>query len=726
MRELLELVDGLSLSEKLNLMSCPSVNKARERLQRSYQSRDKLLTSAGLAKGKAMPMDKILINICLLSAEEVRKAFKEPSFSSGKDEERSEYIFSKILKEQRSLLSLEELFKAKQKGEEDPDKVVASGGAGCGKSVCFTRKAPYEWAFGRLWQQFALLFCLELRDRSVWQAKTLADLLRLAELHLSARELEEAVQFITNHPDKVVIVCDGLDEGSVDESSLLWRLLQGKCAGVPCSLHFVVTTRPCSAAGELSQSISHRGVEVVGFTKEDVASFARKYLGTEVSRRLLFLLDQQPFIAGMMHSPLFCLLICDLFQEEQQLPSRKTETFEKIAVALLRRHAKTHGLDMTFQGWSDVPVSLREMVIGLGKVAFEGLKRKQLYFTDVELTKAAMLAAALELGLLTKSESTSFAHRDRYTFSHLTLQEFVAALYVSSKILRTRRDMVNLLEGVRFNDGHLSTFWEFLAGLLKGNMIEAFFHAYVTSWSSAMFSSALPYRCYAESYLGMTHTPSASVAELLSKHPVEFFMKSLSVSDCAAISTVLQCHIEASKRMSLIEMRACSVNTSGFAQLFPGLRHCRNIERLDLSHNDCAFSPQQISSLSAVLANNASALENVSLAYNEIGDNELEKLSAGLKKCRKLGYLNLSGTRLTSRSGPTLRNVISFLPGLRWLDVNMTSLRDHGFEQLARGLQLCTGLHFLDVRDTGLSTRSIPILTRLMSQHPSLELHCPL
>ena len=228
-RELTEYVKSMSLPDKLYLMSCGSVLKAREELQKFYRSRDKLLMSAGLAKGRAMPLENIMVNVCLLSSKEAKKAFERTSFSSESDRERSQYLFSKILQASPRLVSLEEVFKAKQEGEHDPDKVVASGGAGCGKSVCFTRKAPYEWAYGRLWQQFALLFCLELRDKSVWKAKTLPELLRLAQLGLSLDEQEEVRLFVTNHPDKVVIVCDGLDEGSVDEISLLWGMLQGNC-----------------------------------------------------------------------------------------------------------------------------------------------------------------------------------------------------------------------------------------------------------------------------------------------------------------------------------------------------------------------------------------------------------------------------------------------------------------------------------------------------------------
>ena len=59
---------------------------------------------------------------------QLKKASGEPSyaFSSHQDRKRCEYLFSRILENQLSFLILEEVFKAKQQGEEDPDKVVAS------------------------------------------------------------------------------------------------------------------------------------------------------------------------------------------------------------------------------------------------------------------------------------------------------------------------------------------------------------------------------------------------------------------------------------------------------------------------------------------------------------------------------------------------------------------------------------------------------------------------
>ena len=726
MKELMEFVKGMSLPEKLGLMSSQAVLKAREELQKFYLSRDELPVSAGLAKGKTMPMDKILVNICLLSSEEAKKALENPSFASERDQRRSEYLFSKILQNLPSLLSLEEVFKAKQEGEKDPNKVVASGGAGSGKSTCFTRKAPYEWALEKLWKQFALLFCLELRDKSVWKAKTLAELLRLAQLGLSAEEQAEVRLFITSHPDQVAIVCDGLDEGSVDEDSFLWSLLRGNCVGVPSSLRMVVTTRPCKAASEVSQSISYRGVEVVGFTNEDVASFVHKYLGKERGTALLAQLEKRPTVSSMMHTPLFCLLICDLFQHDQDLPSRGTEIFEKIVVSLLRCYAKAHGSHASFRDMSKAPTRLRELILGLGKVAYDSLQKKQMYFTEGELEEAGLPSEALQLGLLTKSESTNIFQEDKFAFSHLTLQEFLSAFFVSGEVLKTSADVAELLEKVRLLDGHLSTFWVFLAGLLRADMVEDLLQRLsklveIPNNLNRFRPMLMLFRCFTESCLARSGSRSASIGKILENHGVYFVVESFSVFDCTAISTALQSHAE-SKDLHTVDLRGCSMADAGLKQLLPGLHCCKSIQEFNLSFN--AVTGQHMSEVGVILANNASTLESVDLSYNMIRNDGWEKLVPGIKQCKKLKNLLLENVGLASRSGSILGDVVSSLPCLKELTVSWNGLGDEGLGQLAGGLQFCERLRVLRIDFLYLSAQTVPILTGLALSLPSLEQIC--
>ena len=740
MRELSELVEGMSMSEKLSLARSPAVLAAREKLQKFYRSRDELVMSAGLAKGKKMPMDKIMVNVCLLSPEEVREAFEGRSFSSEHDQKRSNYLFSKILAHQASFLSLEDVFKATEEHERDPDKALATGGAGCGKSTCFTRKAPYEWALGRLWRQFALLFCLELRDKSVWKAKTIAELLKLSQLGLSADEQEEVVEFITNHPDQVVVVCDGLDEGSVDDSSFLWNVLEGNCVGVPASLRVVVTTRPCEAAGKLAQSLScsYRGVEVVGFKKDDIALFVRKYLGEEDGKKLLSQLDVQSSITGLMHAPLLCLLVCDLFKEDHVLPPRITEIFEKIVTALLRVFAKSHGLRKPFRDIAQAPAKVKELLVALGKLAFEGLIKKQMYFTEVELDESGVSPEALELGLLTKSEVTEFWKEDEYAFSHLTLQEFVAALYVSTELLQVEADMKKLLEKVSFDDGHLSTFWLFAAGLLTGEMTETFFSTLAKIINSSRTDSflwrqgrgnmhitashrlTLPlFRYFAESHMARNGALSCSVSEVLKQDGVNISGR-LSESKLSLWSMVVNSH---AKTGCITEVKLHNVfrlpAPVAMVQFLLCLQKCRSIKIWTVIN--CDLPPQVLSTMSAVLGDNAATLKKAEFRRNRIGDEGLEVLAKGLKQCRGLIQLCLQGELLSTRSSTTLRNIVSGLPSLETLHLGQNDLGNSGLEKLAERLQFCTGLRHLQLEDNHLSGRSNSAIAQMLHALTALE-----
>ena len=118
------------------------------------------------------------------------------------------------------------------------------------------------------------------------------------------------------------------------------------------------------------------------------------------------------------------------------------------------------------------PPELRQLILSMGKVAFEGLQKKQMYFTEEELEEAGLATDALELGFLTKAESSAFQEEYEFTFSHLTLQEFFSALYVTSQVLKTGADLPTLLQKANLEDGHLSLFWVFVAGLLSGDLVE--------------------------------------------------------------------------------------------------------------------------------------------------------------------------------------------------------------------------------------------------------------
>ena len=415
--------------------------------------------------GSARDLGDVFVNIGLASSDEVEKLCSEWTGRDGGVDE----VLARAL--QAKKVELCDVLTAERGGGKDPVRVVAVGTAGSGKSFAFTLKATHDWCGGEFWEDIALLRTIQCRDKSVWQAKSITELFQIEELGLSSAEEAEVKAFIAQNPGRVGLVCDGLDEGCVDEGSFLWRVMAGKSLRGLC---VIITSRPCTAVRHLSQSGAiHRHLQMSGFSRENVDVFVRKYLGDQRGKEMLSLLAEHPSVVSLMHTPFFAVLICEQFDKKGQLPQSRTSLFSNMALRMVQRCAKSRGMKDSFRSLEKAPGELYEQVLELGKVAFERLKRKDLsYF---ELDDEDLSPEAVHLGFLEHVQASSSAAADKYGFRHLTVQEYLAALHASVKVLRTPEDVVMLAGqlGCGEDAGYLNTFWVFVAGSLDSNLREA-------------------------------------------------------------------------------------------------------------------------------------------------------------------------------------------------------------------------------------------------------------
>ena len=246
--------------------------------------------------GSMRDLRDVFVNIALVSSEDVEKLC---SAWTGKDGGVDEVLARATQSRQVHLSDL--LTAARDEGVKDPVRVAAVGAAGSGKSFAFALKATHDWCGGEFWKKFALLRTIRCRDKSVWKARSISELFQLEDFGLSSAEEAGVQAFIAQQPEHVVLVCDGLDEGSVDEGSFLWRVMIGKSLR---GLRVIITSRPCSAMISLSESGAiHRHVQMTGFSKENVDEFAVKYLGESQGREMLSQLAEQSSVASLMHTP---------------------------------------------------------------------------------------------------------------------------------------------------------------------------------------------------------------------------------------------------------------------------------------------------------------------------------------------------------------------------------------------------------------------------------------
>ena len=763
-------VDALPAFQRLSLeLGIPtSVREARECLQRSYlEAASEVHMLSNVSRGDEemfRHLEEVFVNIGLVSSNEVEKLCSEWTGKDGGVEE----VLAQAMNARQ--ITLHGLLEAQREGAKAPVRIMALGTAGSGKSFTFTMKAAYAWCKGTLWDKIALLRTIRCRDKGVWHAKSISELFKLRELGLSAAQEVEVEKFISQHPSHFALVCDGLDEGQVDETSFLWRVMNGMSLR---GLRVIITSRPCSAVSDLSQSGAiNRHVQLLGFSKENVREFVTKYLGRSQGAEMLSQLTKQPSILSLMHTPLFALLVCEQFKEEGQIPSTRSGIFSSVTLRLVQRCARSKGLKAKFKRVDKAPELLYRHVLELGKLAFDRLKCKDLSYFELE--EEDLPAEAIALGFLEHMQSTSASEEDQYGFRHLTMQEYLAALYVCAEALKKEGDVVKLVKqlGCGAESGHLNTFWVFVAGLLEINLREELLCAIaktdiqtVTRSMQAMervpgsrnsvdspsapsgesgggqgeetkakdlrqlereterlgvYRCLLLLHCFQEGAANGRFQASACVQYVLKTQGVNCrCYRYLTPSDLGVISRVMQYHSDIVER---VDLSKCRLGDDGLQQLLPGLLSCTRLKELYLFL--CLLSEQLMVRVGEVFANNIQTFERLVLSGNrDVGDEGLRRLGEGLHQVKHLRSLRLSNLGLTEASGPTLASIISHQPSLVECDISMNRIEDSGFTTMAPTLPKCQHLLTLDLWDIGLTCdcNTMLVLSSVLASLPRLS-----
>lgn len=201
-------------------------------------------------------------------------------------------------------------------------------------------------------------------------------------------------------------------------------------------------------------------VELADFTDEQISTFAAKWFADEPAKLELFNREfSSPESKGLRELakvPLLLSLLCLSFGETMSFPQRRVEIYEEALDALLKKWDASRSIkrDETYKGLS--LGRKRQMLARIGAQTFQlneyllpqeqlarritlylrqlpGLPREQ----DVD-GEAVLKAIEAQHGVLIER-----AHRI-YSFSHLTLQEYFTAKYISEHApIGVLREMLN-------------------------------------------------------------------------------------------------------------------------------------------------------------------------------------------------------------------------------------------------------------------------------------------
>uniref|UniRef100_A0A672NNP9 NACHT domain-containing protein n=1 Tax=Sinocyclocheilus grahami TaxID=75366 RepID=A0A672NNP9_SINGR len=328
--------------------------------------------------------------------------------------------------------------------------VTLLGQAGSGKTLlvhCLGR----DWAEGSF-PSIHLLFLLEFRQLNlISRDLSLKELLFLfyPACDDDEEQSDAVFEFILSNPEKVCFIFDGYDEfraklthpeklESINDPNKplpLTDLLSGLCSRrfLPdCTV--LVTCRPRDVT-DMFGSPGFITCELQGFDRLGVKEYAEQYFhkkGDELKKKAVNLLMNNRHLLSMSHVPGLCHICCvcmeHLFSSDGtdlQLPTSLTQIYMQIILAFLKR---ING--GVVSGTSPLQ-RYRSKIVEMSQLALKGLEESTIVFMDTdvspELQEFGVKSGILSCVKLTREDGSSGYG---FTFMHLTMQEFLAALHL--------------------------------------------------------------------------------------------------------------------------------------------------------------------------------------------------------------------------------------------------------------------------------------------------------
>ena len=368
--------------------------------------------------------------------------------------------------------------------------IVVEGAPGVGKST-FAWEFCRRWERGEIAQQYQLVLLLRLRDERISRVKSLEDLIYHPRQDICQGVLHE---LLGNSGVNTLIILEGFDElpdVQRKESSFFLQLILGD---VLLHASILVTSRPW-ATSAVMRTIDHRvfqHIEVLGFTEKNIkryvtSVFTGKEVGAhsveespdEVSEEakknindVMKYLDTYPQIKACMYIPLNAAIVVSIYQESKQgkciLPKTLTELYYALTQVLLLRYLYGHPVYRQRE-WNidsfenDLPGEVYTQLLSISKIAYNGSSRK--WGKSVQLIFSDLPAGFETLGFMQSVSQLYVMHGQKmsHNFLHLTVQEFLAALYIQTTMTPAKQ----LEHFKKYTEGRLKVVLRFLAGLTK-------------------------------------------------------------------------------------------------------------------------------------------------------------------------------------------------------------------------------------------------------------------
>ena len=317
-----------------------------------------------------------------------------------------------------------------------PKSILIEGAPGIGKTILL-KEIAYRWANGTILDNARIVFLIYLRDSRFQSVTTINELLHYFDC-LEEKEVPAVVKRLKQSGGEgMVFLIDGLDEypGAL-QNTFLTCLIDRK---ILSKSMLVITSRPCASVS-LHNKVERR-IEILGFGSDERDEYISRFLQSSPEKRRLLemYLKQHPMLNSLVYIPFHLTVLLFLLQQGN-LPETLTEMNEFFILHTVYRHMEKHDLPTSCVVKLDnFPKNVHHMVYKLSKLAFQGLEKNQLVFTfdevkqvcpEVDTTPGALNGFGL-LQAVQHYPIKGVGKTFSFNFLHLSMQEFLAAWYIS-------------------------------------------------------------------------------------------------------------------------------------------------------------------------------------------------------------------------------------------------------------------------------------------------------